>query len=936
MRIKSALLPALIALSLSLAARGGNQAMTFEDVMKFRDIHDPQISHNGKWIAFEVKPDRGNGTGEVRSLAGDQSFSIPRGSLSQFSEDSGWVAFVIRPDFLETENAETPDERPKKGLAVLNLSNGESWGRDSVQNFAFSEDSRWIAYHRFKEEGEEEQAGKQEEEQEESEEEEDEEESREPGTRLVLRRLSEDDEIHIESVVAFAFSPSSDYLAYIVVPPDGPSRLSVRSLLEGWERDLLSGDEKHFAGLAWNEEKGWLNFLSGDGKKKEKLAASLWRWKSGDSEAQAIDLQIPQDWFLPLKDSLQWNKAGTLLFLGLRPGKPGSEEDKSELHSQNSNGDRDDGTETNTDPYALDNILEKRSVDVWHWDDPLIIPNQKLQWKGEKDRTYLATYHVDGERLVQIADEEVPDAEPVENERYLLATSSIPYQKEITWSGRFSDVYAVDLNDGSRQQVVQRLTGQAYLSPQAEFAAYFQRGDWFLYDIKKGETRNLTSELEASFADEDHDYPSEPPGYGIGGWLKDDEGLLVYDKYDIWLFSTTGSDSVNLTESAGRANHRIFRLLQTDDEKEFWERGETVLLSSYHDLKKNYGFYELTMAEAGVRRLLEDEKRYRFIAQAKEAEQLIFTREAYDEFPDLWVTTPSFESPQKLTEVNPQMEDFAWGTSELVEWKSLDGIPLQGVLIKPGNYRPGERYPTLVYFYRLFSQRLHEFNQPVVNHRPCFPLYASNGYAIFLPDVRFEVGWPGFSATKSIVPGVQKLIEMGIADPENIALHGHSWSGYQTAFVVTQTDIFKAAIAGAPVSNMTSAYSGIRWGSGLARQFQYEMSQSRIGGSLWEFPERYIENSPVFFADRIDTPLLILFGDEDGAVPWYQGIELYLALRRLEKPAWFLQYRGEPHHPQKYPNKLDWAMKMKQFLDHFLKDQPAPEWIEEGVPYQGE
>ena len=313
----------------------------------------------------------------------------------------------------------------------------------------------------------------------------------------------------------------------------------------------------------------------------------------------------------------------------------------------------------------------------------------------------------------------------------------------------------------------------------------------------------------------------------------------------------------------------------------------------------------------------------------------MFTRESYEEFPDIWVSDPDFTSPEKISNVNPQIKNFAWGTAELVEWISLDGIPLQGVLIKPGNYEPGKKYPVFVYFYRFFSQRLHEFNQIVINHRPCFPFYASHGYAVFLPDIRFDIGNPGYAATKCLVPGVQKLIDMEIADPQAIGLHGHSWSGYQTAFVITQTDIFAAAIAGAPVSNMTSAYSGIRWQSGLARQFQYEKSQSRIGGSLWEKPELYIENSPVFYADRIETPLLIMFGDEDGAVPWYQGIELYLAMRRLEKDCVFLQYRGEPHHPQKYANKLDYSIKMKQYFDHYLKGKPAADWIKKGIPYSG-
>ena len=266
--------------------------------------------------------------------------------------------------------------------------------------------------------------------------------------------------------------------------------------------------------------------------------------------------------------------------------------------------------------------------------------------------------------------------------------------------------------------------------------------------------------------------------------------------------------------------------------------------------------------------------------------------------------TAGFGNPVQLTNLYEDLKNrWAWGHAELVDWLNADGKKVQGVLIYPGDYDPEKRYPVLVYYYARFSQRLHDFNHPFTNHRPVFAQYASDGYAVFLPDIWFDIGTPGYSATKNLVPGVQRLVEMGIADPDGLGLHGHSWSGYQTAFVITQTDIFSAAVAGAPVSNMTSAYSGIRWGSGLARQFQYEQSQSRLGVSMWENLQPYIENSPVFFADRINTPLLLQFGDDDGAVPWYQGIEMYLAMRRLQKDAVFLHYKGEPHHLQKYPKQ---------------------------------
>ena len=453
---------------------------------------------------------------------------------------------------------------------------------------------------------------------------------------------------------------------------------------------------------------------------------------------------------------------------------------------------------------------------------------------------------------------------------------------------------------------------------------------------QRGTTRNLTEGLEVPFENEDHDYPRPVASYGVADWIEGDRAVLIYDKFDLWSFPTDGGVALNLTGGKGRAHNRTYRILNLDPESESLAIDAKLILRSYHEVQKNFGFWQTKADREALTRLTEQDAMFRYVAKAEEADRLLYTRETFLEFPDLWISDLELGSPQRLSLANPQIDQFAWGTPELVEWTSSGGIPLQGVLIKPANYVSGQRYPVLVYFYRFMSQRLYSFNEPVVNHRPSLSTYASQGYAVFLPDVRFEIGRPGASAVKALVPGVQKLVDMGVADPNAIGLHGHSWSGYQTAHVITQTNLFTAAVAGAPVSNMTSAYSGIRLGSGLARQFQYEQTQSRIGASLDADLPKYIENSPVFHARHIETPLLIQFGDEDGAVPWEQGIELYLAMRRLDKDVIFLQYRGEPHHLKKYANKLDYSIKMMQFFDHHLKGKPAPDWMTEGVPYRGD
>ncbi len=203
---------------------------------------------------------------------------------------------------------------------------------------------------------------------------------------------------------------------------------------------------------------------------------------------------------------------------------------------------------------------------------------------------------------------------------------------------------------------------------------------------------------------------------------------------------------------------------------------------------------------------------------------------------------------------------------------------------------------------------------------------------MFEPDIHYEMGHPGASATKSILPGVQKLIERGYVDPKRIGLQGHSWGGYQIAYMITQTSLFAAAEAGAPVSNMISAYGGIRWESGINRAGQYETGQSRIGKSIWEGLPLYIENSPLFGLERVKTPLLILHNDQDGAVPWYQGIELYIGMRRLGKEAYLFNYNNELHGISGRANQKDWAMRMQQFFDAKLKAAPEPEWMTRGIP----
>jgi dipeptidyl aminopeptidase/acylaminoacyl peptidase len=316
--------------------------------------------------------------------------------------------------------------------------------------------------------------------------------------------------------------------------------------------------------------------------------------------------------------------------------------------------------------------------------------------------------------------------------------------------------------------------------------------------------------------------------------------------------------------------------------------------------------------------------------KAADADVVLYTVSRFDEYPDLWVGGMDFVG-KRVSHLGAQIDAFTWGTAELRDFYSADGLPLKGILIKPENFDPNRSYPLMVYIYETLHQGLHNFRHPSPGTSVNPSYYVSNGYVMWMPDIEYGTGYPGKDALKCVLPGVNMLIAEGIADRERIGIQGHSWGGYQISYMVTQTNIFAAAEAGAPVSNMTSAYGGIRWDSGMVRQFQYEQTQSRLGASLWEVPLRYVENSPIFWADKIETPLLILHNDEDGAVPWYQGIEFIMALRRLEKPAWMFNYNGEAHGLRQRVNQEDYTVRMQEFFDHFLKDETPPLWMVEGI-----
>lgn len=898
-----------ILISSSTSAQG---IFTFEDVMKFEDINSPSISSQGNWIVYGVWPDRGDGKVVAQHVSNGTEYEIDLGSNPVISFNENWViAYKSVP--LAVQLKEKKDA-PKRGLALLSLSDGSVQEFDNVSGYQLSNDGRWLAIKNYQSEAIEELKHK----------------NKKLGTKVTLWDLDNNESISLNFVSEMSFDSLSNYFSYSVIDTSGSGNGLYAYELENLEKGTVSSSENgYYANLTWDAKRPRMAFTKAnlDSSYKES-DASLYLWTANNGKLQMLVKPDDTDekWALRSNNELTFTHDGKRLFFGVMA------QDMVDLDNKKEDEDEE------IDIYDVESIVADRGMDLWHGDDPRIKTREKVSFNSRKNRVYTAVYHLDKKRWVQLADKEMPFIQITHNKDKVMGNTDEPYLRAVAYEGGFQDWYVVDLEKGSRVKVAVRTSnGPARISPDSKSVVYYHDKNWHAYDVKSGTTQNLTSDLGVPFYNEDHDYPSQVPGYGMEGWVESGKYVLINDKYDIWQIPLDRDEAINITGGEGREAKRIFRIENLGDDNNF-SRNEELLLTSYHDLQKNFGFYSARIGRLGVQQLLEENKKFTFVAKAEDSDKILYKREAYDEFPNLWVANNwKFNSTDQISELHMDLhEKWNWGKAELVDWLSLDGTYIQGVVIKPDNYDPNKRYPIMTYYYRFYSNRLYDFNEPKTNHRPVFAQYVSDDYVVFLPDIRFEIGRPGFAATKSLVPGIQKLIELGIADEDKLGLHGHSWSGYQTAFIVTQTDIFDAAVAGAPVGNMTSAYSGIRWASGRSRQFQYEQTQSRIGASLIEAPEKYIENSPVFFADKITTPMMIQHGDADGAVPWYQSIELYLAMRRYDKDVVFLQYFDEPHHLQKFPNKLDYAIRMKEYFDYYLKGVGEPEWILEGEVYLGE
>lgn len=893
------------------------KVLDHDDYAVWKTIKGEKLSPDGNYVVYSLEQGERDNFLKIKTVQGTSVFDYERSEKGNFSYNSNHLFFTINAwkDSVTAMKSRKIKKKdlPKDTLGILNLQTKELIKIANVKSYKLPEKwSGFVAYELEEIKLEKEDKSKDSVEKKKDKKKKVKKVGKKNGHHVVLRNLNTESQDTLKFVTHFTFAEKGKVFAYTTTGAnkESDSGVFVKNLENGQTNNIYTAKKAKYTQLEFSETGKSLGFIVDTDTTKIQIRPNeLFHWSSGKTKAEKLldSNTSPEGYLVSPHRKVQFSKDESKLFFGLR--KP---------------------------PIIQDTTLTKEeivNVEVWTYDEPRLYTVQEMQLKNDTIRSYLTAIHLKNYNLVQLATEEYPESSLGDegNANHILVATGKPYALESQWTGNRNYNYRIINTDNGETQLEVKKEERMRLSPKAKYTFGYSRKDttWVSYDISTGKRKAMTA--GKIFYNEFHDYPDHPYAYGMAGFTKDDSAIILYDRYDLWQFNPKTGEGERLTQ--GRETKTKYRYVQVDSEERFLDPKSKWMLNAFDEVTKNASLVTFNPKNRKITPLVSGPYRYTNVEKAKLSDQILYTRESFQEFPDLRTSDTSFKNITVLTNANPQQDNYNWGTIELMNWTSLDGKELTGMLIKPEDFDPNKKYPLLVNFYERSSDGLNRHRVPRAERSSInYSFYTSRGYVIFNPDVAYRVGYPGESAYNCVIPGITSLVEKGFIDKDNIGVQGHSWGGYQIAYLVTKTDIFKAAESGAPVPNMISAYGGIRWWTGLSRQFQYEHTQSRIGGTPWEYPSRYIENSPIFNMDKINTPLLVMHNDADGHVPWYQGIEFFVSLRRLGKPSWFLNYNGEPHWPLKPQNRKDFNIRMAQFFDYYLKGAAKPVWMERGVP----
>ena len=959
------------------------------DILDWKTIARAAVSADGKWLMYHYSQVHGDTSIVVRSTTGDKEYTfaagevpaIPPGppptaeqirALFAFSDDSKFAAFLTYPVRKEGEKLRKAKKPIQSSLELVDLSTGKDSEFPKVRQFVFAgKSSPAIAMLRYGPEASSGSGGagggssatgsgggsSP---------------SKAKGADLIVRDLTSGTDLTVGSVSEFAFNKAGDRLAWTIDAEDKIGNgVSVRDMKSGSVTPIDSG-KAVYEKPAWNEDGDAFAVLKGIENKayEDKLYAVI--GVSGITDAASLasaatrkvifdpatakDAAFPAGMTISANRTPSWTDDRAGLLFGIVEARKKDKDDKAPGDKLTVVAPVDapkpdapkppapDAPKPGADAAkADDDDADKPDLILWHWKDGRLQSQQQVQEDRDKRFSYLATYRIADKKFIRLADESLRDVTAPKKGRWAVGVDRRDYLLTAALEGRsYQDYYAIDLQTGERKLAAKKVRWTFGQSPDGSKLLYYDEGHFHVYDATSGQAVNITKTVPASFVDVEDDHNVVKPPVDPEGWSADSKSVVLSDLWDVWSVpATSGAAAVNLTGNGKRDAIRYDRV-QLDPDEEGIDLSTPQYFMTLGEWTKKGGIARVAPGKPGAEALAWDDAGYGRLFKGKNAETLAYTRETYKDFPDFYSADLALKNPRRVTNGQAQLEPYAWTDGgKLLDYTSdapttpgnagVKGKKLQAGLYLPANYEPGKKYPTIVYIYEHLSDNFNRFVQPTA-YGFNKSVYTSNGYAVLMPDITYTVNDPGMSAVWSVLPALKAAIATGVVDPARVGLQGHSWGGYQTSFLVTQTNAFKAAIAGAPLTNMVSMYSLVYKNTGGGNMAIFESSQGRFRGGYWDNWDAYIRNSPIAHASKVQTPLVIMHNDKDGAVDFTQGVEYYNTLRRMKKPVVMLEYVGENHNLVKPANRYDYTVRMREYFDHHLKGAPAPAWWTEGVP----
>ncbi len=905
------------------AAQEGSRTIAMPDILAWKSIRARAVSPDGAWLAYHLAPTEGDSEVVVRSLTGDAEHRFPAGELPmfgsgqlEFSDSSAWFAFQIRPDREAAAASKTP---LPNSVGLVDLANGELVELARVRSFAFGgTDVDWLAVHKMAPEGRDDEDWK--------------------GSDVLLRRLGDAMTLTVGNVSEYAFNDTGEWLA-TAIDTEGRvgNGVQIREIASGRVLPLDSA-EASYQRLAWHDDGdafAVLRSVKDDDYEDELVAVVGFTDVGSDMPARveydpAADDDFPEGMTVNANHAPSWTDTRDALVFRIHDVEM-TEEALAAAQKAAMEAEEDLATAS----AGGDDEVDTADLVIWHWRDRRLQSRQQIVQGADRNFGYLSAYRVDGSRFVRLADDEVRNVNPASGQRWAIGLDNDEYERQESLDGRsLNDVWIVDMHTGERRMALEGIRWVFGVSPSGDHLLHYADGNFFSLDLASGESVNLTGDLGVPFwnVDDDHNV-AKPPVFQFGvGWSDAGDHILLSDGWDIWKMGADGGDPVNLTVDGRERQVRYQRVLRLDPDLDGIDLMSPMYVTTYGEWTKKRGIARLGDAP-GATDLLWDDAAFNTVMKAEGADVYLYSLETHADPPNFYVADAALAGGRQVSDSNPQQAELAWSAgAQLVEYETTKGVKLQGSLFLPANYEPGKQYPTMVYIYEKLSQGLNTFYAPSANGFNK-SVYTSAGYAVLMPDIVYQINDPGQSALWSVLPALDAAVATGIVDPDAVGLHGHSWGGYQTSHLITQTDRFSAAIAGAPLTNMISMYSLIYKNAGIGNGQIFEASQGRFTGGPWDVTDAYVRNSPVYHAANVETPLIILHNDQDGAVDFTQGVEYYNTLRRLNKNVVMLQYVGENHGLRDPANRKDYTVRMREFFDHHLRDRGMPGWLQEGVDY---